>query len=228
MVYRKALEDLINANGGEYRGNLTKDVTHLVAMEPSGAKYTYASHWGIKTVAVEWLEQSVERGMILEENLFNLLLPVAERGQGAWNHESTSSTSLKRAQQGDSGPQNARKLRRTASARLSSTNSGLWTDIFGGDVKAEGTKPREWDDEHDQSLSRYDTIKTLNKSIDPGSEALRVESEDKIKNAEDGGKSAFGRLPQRERLFNGRSFLLRGFDQKKVWPFGSSLHLLLF
>ena len=83
VIYRKELEDLINGNGGDYRGNLTKDITHLIAKEPSGAKYNFAAQWGIKTVSVEWLEQSLERGMILEESLYHLLLPLSERGRNA-------------------------------------------------------------------------------------------------------------------------------------------------
>ena len=66
--YRKELEDLINDNGGDYQGNLTRDVTDLIAKEPSGAKYNYACQWGIKPVSGEWVEQSLERGMILEES----------------------------------------------------------------------------------------------------------------------------------------------------------------
>lgn len=217
VVYRKELEDLINDNGGDYRGNLTKDVTHLVAKEPSGAKYNYAGQWGIKTVSVEWLEQSLERGMILEEGLYHLLLPPSERGRNAWIRKSFSTTSLgKRARDDEIIPPNARKLRRTASARLSSHNDGLWSEINGGEVKVEEIKADAWDEtrkemgDHRKSLdAAHATISTSAQTTAGYDFANRSQSEANL-------SSTLCKGPHQESLFHAKTFLLRGFDERKV------------
>ena len=217
MVYRKELEDLINDNGGDYRANLTKDVTHLIAKEPSGAKYNYAAQWGIKTVSVEWLEQSLERGMILEENLYHLLLPPGERGRNAWIRRSVSTTSLgKRARDDDVIPPNARKLRRTASARLSSHNDGLWTEINGGEIKVEEIKVDSWDEpqkegvDHRMSPDVAQAKMSAPAQIPPGSHlSKRIHSVANL-------SPLLRKSPQQEGLFQGKTFLLRGFDEIKV------------
>ena len=216
MVYRKKLEDLINENGGEYRGNLTKDITHLVAKEPSGAKFNYAGQWGIKIVAVEWTEHSLKRGMILDESLYNLHIPAEARGQGAWRQRSISPTSLsKRVRGEDPGPQNSRKLRRTASARLSSSNAGLWTDIIGGEIKSESFKASEWDDEQEECMKKDITTRTL-KYESTNSRNLQQGDNASLDNVDDNIRSVSERSHRIQGLFGGRTFLLQGFDQKKV------------
>ena len=213
--YRKELEDLINHNGGDYRGNLTKDVTHLIAKEPSGAKYSFAAQWGIRTVSVEWLEQSLERGMILEESLYHLLLPISERGRNAWSRKSCSTTSLgKRARDDEIITQNARKLRRTASAKLSTHNDGLWSEINSVPVKAEEVRPDVWDEprresvDHSQSSNAADT-KTSTVAIAAVDYLKRSQSESNL-------SSPLYKAPQQEGLFSGKNFLLCGFDERKV------------
>ncbi len=217
VVYRKELEDLINDNGGDYRGNLTKDVSHLIAKEPSGAKYNYAAQWGIKTVSVEWLEQSLERGMILEESLYHLLLPPAERGRNAWIRRSVSTTSLgKRGRDDEVIPPNARKLRRTASARLSSHNNGLWTEINGGEIKVEETKADSWDEpqkevvDHRKSPDAAQVTTSISAQTAAGSHVLKRSQS--VANL----SSVLCKAPQQEGLFHAKTFLLRGFDEKKV------------
>ena len=217
VVYRKKLEDLINDNGGDYRGNLTKDITHLIAKEPSGAKYSFAAQWGIKTVSVEWLEHSLERGMILEESLYHLLLPPLERGRNAWIRKSFTTISLgKRARDDEITPPNARKLRRTASARLSTHNVGLWSEINSGQVKAEDIKVEAWDEpEKEMAVPRKSPDAgqlKLSESgqIADGSHVLkRSQSEVNL-------SSILCKAPQHEGLFHAKTFLLRGFDKKKV------------
>ena len=217
MDYRKELEDLIKDNGGDYRGNLTKDVTHLIAKEPLGAKYNYAAQWGIKTVSVEWLEQSLERGMILEESLYHLLLPPSERGRNAWIRRSVSTSSLgRRARDDEIIPPNVRKLRRTASARLSSHNDGLWSEINGGELKIEETKADSWDEpkkervDHQKSPEVAQAQMSIAAQIAAGSHHLkRSQSAANL-------SSILCKAPQQEGLFHMNTFLLRGFDEKKV------------
>ena len=170
MEYREQLENIVNQNGGEYRGNLTKDVTHLVAKVPSGNKYNYAIQWDIKVVSVEWLTESQERGMILEESCYNPSLPASERGKGAYIRRSTSTSPLgKRQRAQDMAMENSRKLRRTASAKLNSQNLGLWADIVQADPKVQLMKNNEWDDlkyKPAPEESNLSAVKTENEDAD--------------------------------------------------------------
>lgn len=213
MVYRKWLEDSITENGGEYQGNLTKECTHLIAKVPSGAKYTHAGNWGIKIVAVEWLEQSLERGMTLDETFFNLAIPATERGKNAWARRTISTTSLgKRSREDDIGPQNTRKLRRTASARLSSQNFGLWTDIVGIESKPEDIKVDQWDDQG-KGTKQHEHNRGAGSEERP-KELLPVKNQD----PDHGANREFmaDDLPQREGIFQGKMFLLHGFNERQV------------
>ena len=213
MVYRKRLEDSIVENGGEYQGNLTKDCTHLIAKVPSGAKYTHAGNWGIKIVAVEWLEQSLERGMTLDETCYNLAIPASERGKNAWAQRTASTTSLgKRPREDEIGPQNTRKLRRTASARLSSQNFGLWTDIVGIESKPEDVKVDQWDDQG-KGTNHYEHNRAASSEERP-KEILPVKNQDPDHGANLGLMA--DDLPQREGIFQGKMFLLHGFNERQV------------
>ena len=217
MVYRKEIEDLINDNGGDYRGNLTRDVTHLIAKEPSGAKYNFAGQWGIKTISVEWLEQSLERGMILEEGLYSLLLPPPERGRNAWIRRSLLPTSLgKRARDDDTIPPNARKLRRTASARLSSHNDGLWSAINGGELKVEEIKAGVWDEPQKELVDQPKPLDAAQANVSTSAQSAAGSSLLKRSQSVTNLSSILSKTPQQEGLFQAKTFLLRGFDEKKV------------
>ena len=217
VVYRKELEDLINDNGGDYRGNLTKDITHLIAKEPSGAKYNYAAQWSIKTVSVEWLEQSLERGMILEESLYHLLLPPSERGRNAWIRKSFSTTSLgKRARDDEIIPPNARKLRRTASARLSTHNDGMWSEISGGQVKTEEIKLEAWDEPKKEEVEHCKSRNAAQAKVSKSAPIAAGYHPFKKSQSEANPSFILCKTPQPEGLFHAKTFFLRGFDEKKV------------
>lgn len=136
---RQAVIATIVDNGGVYSGDLTRAVTHLIVNKPEGKKYNAALHWNIKTVAIEWLHDSVARGMILDESKYDPRLPPHERGKDAWvrNHaERTASILGKRlrdaAAQAAAEKQNGqRKLRKTTSQKLSVQRDDLWGDILG-------------------------------------------------------------------------------------------------
>ena len=217
MAYRKELEDLINDNGGEYRGNLTKDVTHLIAKVPSGTKYTYAGEWGIKIVSVEWLTQSLERGMTLEETLFNLLLPTSKRGQNAWIRKlASTSPTVKRARDNDVGRIQSRKLRRTASDKLNSQTAGLWTDIVNRRAELEDSKGNEWDDLPVEIRSKDGVVETEmpeNHKVEKPISTPRYPSPNNVTPAKD--VDLVGSW-QRKELFRGKRFLVQGFDERKV------------
>ncbi len=231
MAYRKELEVLINANGGEYRGNLTKDVTHLVAKVPTGNKYVYAGHWGVKIVAIEWLEQSLERGMILDEDLYNLLLPEDERGRSAWIRRSGSTSSLgKRARDAEVATSNPRQLRRTASAKLSNQSVGLWTDIVGGEVRVKQNKSSEWDDKQNDSADDAVDVKAEGMFRAPVrlfEQVISVNVADVVQGkarprpsngsvAEVDAKPLLPKEFLKGGLFSDKLFLVHGFGEKKV------------
>lgn len=206
------LEDLINDNGGEYRGNLTKDVTHLIAKEPSGNKYTYAGQWGIKTVSIEWMQHSLERGMILEEASYSLLLPPSERGRNAWLRRAMSTTSLgKRPREGGLARTNSRKLRRTASARLSSDNSGMWSNIVGESVKQEEAQSDKWQDRDERP--------SPNKVKESPVAILQTSGEQRFQDGRDSAAeivTAQHNVIRKRGIFQGKAFILYNFNERKV------------
>ncbi|KAL3423806.1 S-M checkpoint control protein rad4 [Phlyctema vagabunda] len=133
---RQDLADQVQANGGHYSGDLSKEITHLITFRTEGAKYNAAKKWGLQLVSVEWLRDSLERKMILEERLYHPSLPSEERGKGAWNRDAPvrriSSGKRPRAGSATDVGEARRKLRRTASTKLSSQHEGIWGDIVGG------------------------------------------------------------------------------------------------
>ncbi|KAL8770898.1 MAG: hypothetical protein Q9209_003549 [Squamulea sp. 1 TL-2023] len=217
MAYRKKLEDLVNGHGGEYRANLTKDVTHLIAKEASGAKYKYAVEWNINIVAVEWLEQSLERGLILDEKLYSLSTPPAERGRDAWIRRTVSTSSLgKRTFEGDAGLNGPRKLRRVASTRLSSQNVGLWTDIVSGDIKVEGPKHDQWSEQPaPRSVSMPTTSSTPVKSEGTSMEDLNGHAKSSATTVKTPIPPTADPL-RKMGLFAGKRLYLHGFNEKKT------------
>lgn len=121
---------MVTENGAEYRKDLTKTVTHLIAKNADGEKYKFATQWNTKVVTMKWVHDSLERGMILEESLYHPLLPPEKQGVGAWNRSASTIKDKYRENKGSSNPR-PRKLRRIASAKLSGQNEGIWDDIVG-------------------------------------------------------------------------------------------------
>ncbi|KAL8873318.1 MAG: hypothetical protein Q9174_001194 [Haloplaca sp. 1 TL-2023] len=220
MAFRKKIEEDVNKNGGEYRANLTKDVTHLIAKEPSGAKYTYATDWKIKIVAVEWLDQTLERGMILDENLYSLLLAPTERGRNAWNRRVSSTSSLgKRSFDGDTTSSGPRKLRRTASTRLASQNNGFWDTIVNNEIKNEPPT-------YDQSSKQRQAAKGGSESTSSSKSehaAILKEQPDPLPFPAKIGAVALPTpirpitdVAPRRGIFAGKKLVLDGFNEKKT------------
>ncbi|KXJ88758.1 hypothetical protein Micbo1qcDRAFT_213877 [Microdochium bolleyi] len=130
---RTMIEDKVRSNGGDYTGDLSKSVTHLITYQPEGKKYRAAKNWGIYTVSIEWLHDSVERGMILSEDCYDPLMTPEERGKGAWNRKDVRPTLLgKRPRENSTAApaEGRRKLRKSASMKLSSQRDNLWGDIL--------------------------------------------------------------------------------------------------
>jgi DNA replication regulator DPB11 len=132
------LQETISANGGEYHGDLTKEVTHLIAYTAEGKKYQYATQWAVKVVGLKWLKDSLDRHMILEENLYHPTIPNNKQGAGAWNRQAKAELQLgKRTRDEDPVPDVPRKLRRTTSAKLGSQSESMWDEIVSGPQVAE-------------------------------------------------------------------------------------------
>ena len=210
---------MINANGGEYSGDLTKKITHLVAYKPEGNKYVYARQWEIRIVSIEWLLQSLERGMVLDENLYHPLLPVEERGRGAWVRRTLSTTSMgKRPREGEPTIERSRKLRRTASAKLGSQTEGLWTDIVTRTLPVEETASIAWDDGLDERETSVHFIKDIKPDLGhdkpSGGSNIAVDFGERTK--EVASRIAAGSSSRQGGLFHGKRFFLHGFDDKKV------------
>ncbi|RGP79242.1 s-m checkpoint control rad4 [Fusarium longipes] len=137
---RDEIANKITSNGGRYTGDLTRKCTHLIVNKPEGKKYAAAKAWGIHPVTLAWLDQSIARRMILEESKFDPTLPPEEQGKGAWVTRELKRSLSKRSKSAmgigaaEEGP---RKLRKTASMKLSSQRNIMWGDILGRSTSRE-------------------------------------------------------------------------------------------
>lgn len=147
---RHAAIDAIVRNGGVYSGDLTRAVTHLIVKKPEGKKYAAALHWNIRTVSIEWLRDCVERRMILDETKYDPRLPPEERGKGgvlvrtAAERAAVLGKRLRDAAASAAAErQGQRKLRKTASMKLSVQRDDLWGHILGKPAAEPGGSSRE-------------------------------------------------------------------------------------
>ncbi|KIX08250.1 uncharacterized protein Z518_02906 [Rhinocladiella mackenziei CBS 650.93] len=203
LSFRAQLQRNVVDNGGEYTGDLTKDVTHLIAAKPEGKKYEYGMQWQKKVVSLKWYKDTLERGMQLDEKLYHPTVPVVEQGIGAWNRRPQRSPQLgKRTREEGDVSEPSRKLSRTASARLRSQNQSLWTDIVGGGgceaqlVERPPLKP---------SISMSAVRKTnsfTNESQDHQSETGNAPVPSDTFNAKSG-------------FLQGQQFIIKAFDERK-------------
>ena len=80
---REKVGNIVKLHGASYRPDLTKSVSHLIAAIPEGSKYDFARNTGINIVTFEWLYDSLERGMALDESFYDPELPREKIGVGA-------------------------------------------------------------------------------------------------------------------------------------------------
>ncbi|KAJ5431079.1 hypothetical protein N7445_008811 [Penicillium cf. griseofulvum] len=134
LTFREYMQKTTEDNGAEYRKDLTKTVTHLIARDTDGAKYKFASRWDVRIVSLKWFTDSIERGMILDEQTYHPLVPPAEQGVGAWDRsaptERVPSGRDNTTKENSLNPR-PRKLRRIASTKLVDQNESIWGDIVG-------------------------------------------------------------------------------------------------
>lgn len=199
LLFRAQLQKNVIENGGEYTGDLTKDVTHLIAAGAQGRKYEYGMQWQKKVVSLQWYKDTLERGMQLDESLYHPTTPPNEQGLGAWNRKPKSTSfSSKRPREENAGPEPSRKLRRTASARLGSQNQSLWTDIVGSSGLEE------------TNISRPD-LKSVVSMPDLTKDGLITRGEPRV-NKVKGDYSNQSKAG----FFHDCTFLIHGFESKKV------------
>ena len=200
MSFRAQLQQVVGEHGGEYSGDLTKDVTHLIANSPDGKKYAYATQWQKKVVGIKWLKETLERGMQLDESLYHPTKPKEEQGIGAWNRQAKLAQLGKRSRETQPESEPARKLRRTASARLGSQNDSLWGDIVAGDDT----------DAAGRELENLRPSKSM--------PVMRPEPQVPESFSHQGNGSADIDSRSSTGIFAGKSFYLHGFHAQKVIP----------
>ncbi|GLA94959.1 putative Hybrid PKS-NRPS biosynthetic cluster [Aspergillus tubingensis] len=157
MSLRNRIQDTVTAHGAEFRKDLTKNVTHLIARNTEGEKYKFATQWGIRIVTVKWFEDSLQRGMVLEETLYHPLLPDEQQGAGAWNRSLPIPKPKVTNNENPSNPR-PRKLRRIASAKLGDQNEGIWGDIVGTGFDSSDPRPSRGSLQRTQSLTKRPSI----------------------------------------------------------------------
>ncbi|KAF2649269.1 hypothetical protein K491DRAFT_698238 [Lophiostoma macrostomum CBS 122681] len=213
---RKYIQEMATQNGAEYHGDLTKTVTHLIAATPTGKKYEHAVNWRMKIVSREWFEQSLQRGMTLDEDCYHPTKPVEERGYGAWDRRrSTSPTLGKRSrdiEQATLVNPRQRKLRRSASSRMGIQSEALWAGITAGGLER---KIQETDDWTDDGLAR--SLPTL----DPPEATCLDENAHAYVQDDAQPANPASHAPSRptvlsDGIFQGRMIFTWGFDSEKT------------
>lgn len=221
MKQRQDISQTVEAHGAEYQGDLTKAITHLIAAAPGGKKYEYAKTWGVKVVALEWLKDSVERGMALDETFYDPLQPPEQRGIGAWSRNAAASVALGKrtrdAQEKRDMTSNPRKkLRRAASSRLGSGNLSMWAEITAGTASGKQTEGDEWNPQVEDSL-HVDEIGGVEKY---GVHAASATSTEQPQAATTNMAPPLHKplLRSRDGVFQGRTVFIHGLDEAKVSP----------
>ena len=214
---RTHLRDIVLANGAQYHGDLTKAVTHLIAAKPEGKKYQYALSWGLKVVPLEWLKDSLARGMALEEECYDFRHPEEDRGKGAVSERflvpAVNKRKFEPEQTAGQEEPGRRKLRRTTSTRLESQHDNLWADIGSGVQIAPESRQDSWIDE--STVITRDFAKDSMRPKTGGQDSLDQQSNLDTSTAAGTGGSV-GHVSSIPNLFDGQRFYVRGFDTRKV------------
>ncbi|CAO2655228.1 Nn.00g102920.m01.CDS01 [Neocucurbitaria sp. VM-36] len=217
---RRYIQETVDKNGAEYHGDLTKSVTHLIAATPSGKKYEHALNWRMKIVSLEWFEQSIERGMVLDETLYNPTLPVDQRGDGAWHRKSSPQPTLGKRPR-DAGQSQSlnpfrRKLRRSASTKMGSQSEALWAGITAASLEIQQHSGDDWSED---ILAKPETTRA-NSPTAPTEDANTHQDAAFVDTGPLGAHSLTLSLPSKEAsyagLFQGRIICTHGFDEEKT------------
>jgi DNA replication regulator DPB11 len=174
----------------------------------------------MKIVSLEWFEQSLERGMVLEEALYNPTLPAEERGKDAWVRIEHPSPALGKRTRDAEQPQplnpNRRKLRRAASTKLGIQGDALWAEIITPSGDQGKNEVDEWKEDNlfKQTTPHEDSRATIpNDDETPHpDDAEEASTQTPVAAA----PSRPSELDQSEGIFQGRIIVIHGFDLDKV------------
>lgn len=211
VALRSYLCNTAGAYGAEFRKDLTKSVTHLVARNTEGEKYKFATQWNIKVVTIKWFNDSIERGMVLEETLYHPLLPPEQQGAGAWNRSVPPVREKTSSAENPSNPR-PRKLRRIASVKLEHQNEGIWGDIVGtgfenSDQKGSKASQQKKNDpvlvKAAPVVQEAKSFASATPSVEPQSQQQRQQASDSATNSHEG-------------FLHGCFFFIYGFSSKQV------------
>lgn len=204
---RQHIIEKIRNNGAHYHGDLTREVTHLIVAKPKGAKYERAQSWNIKTVSLKWLEESLDRGMAVDESLYHPLMPLEDQGQGAFVRGYQRPSVLGKRQREESAvalkeEPGRRKMRRTASAKLADHSQNMMTSFLthGGEESSEVANDQWTEDQQ---------VTTPPRSVTPPHRATNM-------SRHPSWETGPGPHEQEPGLFSGVLCLVHGHDERKV------------
>lgn len=171
MADRKRIEELVVKQEASYHPDLTRHVTHLIAAAPTGKKYEFARNNNINVVVEQWLDDSLERGMALEESCYDPRLPEEKIGAGA-RPARPPATSVGVVAE----VRGKRKIRKRAEDMLGSQSQGIWGDILGQASNPKPKKRDEWEENSHKNDAKRPTerIEIVEKNI--LQQASRVET----------------------------------------------------
>ncbi|KAH0267762.1 hypothetical protein KCU91_g9866, partial [Aureobasidium melanogenum] len=204
---RQNIIEKIRNNGAFYHGDLTREVTHLIVAKPKGAKYERAQSWNIKTISLKWLEESLDRGMAVDESLYHPLMSLEDQGQGAFVRGYQRPPVLGKRQREESAvapkeEPGKRKMRRTASAKLADHSQNMMTSFMslGGEESSEALND-QW--------TENPQVTTPPRSLTPPHRATNISRHPSWET---------GPVPHEEEpgLFSGVLCLVHGHDEKKA------------
>ncbi|KAL4795872.1 hypothetical protein BDV19DRAFT_362229 [Aspergillus venezuelensis] len=207
MAFREYMSTTARAHGADFRKDLTKTVTHLIARNTKGEKYKFATQWNVKVVTLKWFNDSIERGMVLEETLYHPLLPEEQQGTGAWNR-SLPTVKQKQPEAESSGPR-PRKLRRIASTKLGDQNENIWGDIVGIGFETAEPRPSREDRQalHEQKTKGASTIQVAKSFASEATFAAPSQPRE---------PAALAAANVRNGFLEGCFFLIHGFSSKQA------------
>lgn len=173
----------------------------------------------MKVVSIEWFEQSLERGMVLDESLFHPTMAVEERGKGAWDRVHAISPSLgKRPRDADQGQALnpfRRKLRRSASTKMGSQSEALWAGITAASFDIQQEDEDDWTE---TSVRKQDDTRASTPAIRTADATTPLDNApapmDPAEVRKEGSLLPNGH--SHDGLFEGRVVCPYGFDGKKV------------
>ncbi|KAA8901712.1 hypothetical protein FN846DRAFT_956755 [Sphaerosporella brunnea] len=142
----KRIKEICIAESATYHPDLTKDVTHLIAAAPTGQKYEFARGFNITVVTPEWLFDSLERGMALDEQYYDLKLPRESIGVGAKPAKVAAQIEVTEFR-------GKREIRKSTQEKLGGQSHTLWNDIIGQAANAKPVKRDEWEDMRNERYS---------------------------------------------------------------------------